>query len=239
MAGAQSPLLYYLVTDKIASSEKIAEVYATYFALEAINLEIQQLNPSLFHEIPRKYLMRYAFIPLAVKSPKLAISDPLYFRLIEELQFQANKQYKIVFTPYKSFAALINNFASHQIYETASRGESSIIELVNQVLTDAIYRESSDIHFEPMQQHYRIRMSIDGVLHTTTPLPNTQSSAMTSRLKVLAALDISEKRLPQDGRFHFTTFSNLKRDCRLSSCPTLFGKNLHLFTEPRSSFIKI
>ncbi|ACJ21008.1 GspE/PulE family protein [Coxiella burnetii] len=225
-AGAQSPLLHYLVTEKIVSSEKIAEACATYFGLEAINLQTQPLNPSLCHEIPRKYLMRYAFISLAVKSPTLAISDPLYFPLIEELQFQTNKQYKIVFAPYKSFAALINNFVSRQIYETVSQGEASIVELVNQVLTDAIYREASDVHFEPMQQHYRIRMRIDGILHTTTLLPNTQSPAMSSRLKVLAELDISEKRLPQDGRFYFTTLTHLKRDCRLSSCPTLFGEKI-------------
>ena len=114
---------------------------------------------------------------------------------------------------------------SHQIYETASRGESSV-EVVNQVLTDAIYREALDTHFEPMQKYYRIRVRIDGILDTTTLLPNTQSPATSSRSKVLAELDISKKRLLQNGRFHFTTLTHLKRDCRRSSCPTLFGEKL-------------
>ena len=107
-----------------------------------------------------------------------------------------------------------------------NRLETPAVTFVEQILTDAIHRNASDIHCEPQADIYRVRMRIDGILHEITQAPPHLSSSIISRLKILAQCDISERRLPQDGRFTFTALNGQTRDCRLSSCPTLFGEKI-------------
>ena len=101
--------------------------------------------------------------------------------------------------------------------------DTAIIELVDQILRQAIERRASDIHFEPYQQHYRIRLRIDGLLHECTTIASSLGVRCGARLKIMANLDIAEKRLPQDGRFAVPV-SSIMQDCRLSICPTVFGE---------------
>lgn len=87
-------------------------------------------------------------------------------------------------------------------------------------------KRASDIHFEPYEKSYRIRFRIDGLLYEITKIDNTLESRLTTRLKIMANLNIAEKRLPQDGRFALKFADNQKRDCRISTCPTIFGEKL-------------
>jgi len=109
--------------------------------------------------------------------------------------------------------------------------EAPIIKLVNILLADAIRRDASDIHLEPYENEFRIRFRIDGVLYTMMKPPFRLKDALVSRVKIMANLDISERRLPQDGRIRINISKSGKRkqiDFRVSSLPTLFGEKVVL-----------
>jgi len=110
-----------------------------------------------------------------------------------------------------------------------SSEEAPIIKLVNLVLSDSLKKEASDIHLEPYEKDFRIRFRIDGILYNMMTPPLRLKEAITSRIKIMAKLDISEKRLPQDGRIKIRTTLNAKRkeiDYRVSTLPTLFGEKI-------------
>src|SRR5580698_9318105 len=107
--------------------------------------------------------------------------------------------------------------------------EAPIIKLVNLILTDAVKRGASDIHVEPYEKEYRVRFRIDGVLQNVMAPPMKLKDAMTSRIKIMSKLDISEKRLPQDGRIMIKYVKDGKKkelDFRVSTAPTLFGEKV-------------
>ena len=97
------------------------------------------------------------------------------------------------------------------------------IEIVNLILKQAIIDKASDIHIEPEEQETRVRFRIDGILHEVMKPPKNLESAITSRLKIMAKLDISERRIPQDGRIELK-YENKDIDLRFSTLPTVFGE---------------
>jgi type IV pilus assembly protein PilB len=113
--------------------------------------------------------------------------------------------------------------------------EGPIIKIVNGILIKAIKLGASDIHFEPYERTFRVRYRIDGVLRRDMSLPIQIKNAMTSRLKIMAKLDIAEKRLPQDGRIKLRTGKGREMDFRVSSIPTLFGEKVVLRLLDKSS----
>ncbi|MDH3788818.1 MAG: type IV-A pilus assembly ATPase PilB, partial [Xanthomonadales bacterium] len=102
--------------------------------------------------------------------------------------------------------------------------ETPVVRFINKVLLDAIRKGASDIHFEPYETRYRIRYRLDGVLKNVAGPPIQMSRRLSSRLKVMAGLDIAEKRVPQDGRIKLNLSRNKSIDFRVSTCPTLFGE---------------
>ncbi len=112
-----------------------------------------------------------------------------------------------------------------------SSEEAPIIKLVNLIMSEALKKGASDIHLEPYEKDFRIRFRIDGILYNIMNPPLRLKDAITSRLKIMAKLDISEKRLPQDGRIKIRTTANGKKkeiDFRVSTLPTLFGEKIVL-----------
>jgi type IV pilus assembly protein PilB len=106
--------------------------------------------------------------------------------------------------------------------------DAPVVRFVSKVLQDAIRRGASDIHFEPFEQRYRVRLRIDGVLRELARPPVALASRISARLKVLARLDIAERRVPQDGRMKMRLSGTRAIDLRVSSCPTLFGEKIVL-----------
>lgn len=105
--------------------------------------------------------------------------------------------------------------------------EPTIIHL-NHIMDNAIQKSASDIHFEPYENHCRIRLRCDGILYETCQLNNEFTARLITRLKIMARLDISERRLPQDGRFHIKKNNHDLIDIRINTCPTLFGEKVVL-----------
>ncbi|HEX4051315.1 MAG TPA: type IV-A pilus assembly ATPase PilB [Steroidobacteraceae bacterium] len=104
--------------------------------------------------------------------------------------------------------------------------DAPIVRFVNKVLLDAIRRGASDIHFEPYEKHFRVRYRLDGVLKEIAQPPVQLTPKITARIKVMARLDIAERRVPQDGRIKMRLSKNRAIDFRVSSCPTLYGEKI-------------
>jgi type IV pilus assembly protein PilB len=118
--------------------------------------------------------------------------------------------------------------------------DAPIVRFVNKVLLDAIRRGASDIHFEPYEKMYRVRLRIDGVLREIAQPPVTLAGKISARLKVLSRLDIAERRVPQDGRMKMRISKTRAIDFRVSSCPTLFGEKVVLrILDPSSAQLGI
>src|SRR5213076_2098226 len=112
--------------------------------------------------------------------------------------------------------------------------EAPVVRLVNALLTDAIRKRASDVHVEPYEKMLRVRFRIDGVLYEIMQPPLRLKNALTSRIKVMAQLDIAERRLPQDGRIKMKLAGNKEMDFRVSVLPTMFGEKVGR-TETRKS----
>ena len=118
--------------------------------------------------------------------------------------------------------------------------EAPVVRFINRILLDAIRRGASDIHFEPFESSYRIRERMDGVLRTVTRPPASHAQRLAARLKVMARLDISERRLPQDGRMKVRITRNRAVDFRVSTLPTLFGEKVVLrILDPMASNLDV
>ncbi len=109
---------------------------------------------------------------------------------------------------------------------TSDIDDAPIVRFVNKVMVDAIKKGASDIHFEPYEKHFRIRLRQDGVLTEIARPPVTLAMKVSARLKVMARLDIAERRIPQDGRIKLKLSKNRAIDFRVNTCPTLFGEKV-------------
>ena len=109
-----------------------------------------------------------------------------------------------------------------------SNDDAPVVKFVNKILVDAIRRGASDIHFEPYEANYRVRLRMDGILRTVAAPPVKLTPRISSRLKVMSGLDIAERRVPQDGRIKLNLSKSKSIDFRVSTCPTLFGEKVVL-----------
>ena len=118
--------------------------------------------------------------------------------------------------------------------------ETPVVRFVNKVLLDAIKRGATDIHIEPYEKEFRIRFRIDGILQEVVNPPLNMATRLTARLKVMSRMDISEKRVPQDGRIKLKLSKTKAIDFRVNTCPTLFGEKTVLrILDPSSAQLGI
>lgn len=225
---ANQSLLAYLLQHLPITASDISRACAQYFGLphrELLDFPCENLPLELINET---MIQQHPVLPLVQTAQQLqvAVCDPDDFPLLEDIQYQTGLTTQAIIAPYDQVMHLINRLLSKKKYSYIAGAPNPVVALVEQILTDATHRNASDIHCEPLADIYRVRMRIDGLLHEITRAPTHLSSAIISRLKILAQCDISERRLPQDGRFTFTTASGHSRDCRLSSCPTIFGEKI-------------
>ena len=207
--------------------------------------------------IPIHYFKRLGFVPLYIRDGILvvAINDPMNFQAVDDLVRQGEcKSLKTVLSPLKEIHAAINLLFDQstedaekmvqdlETYQSDSQAfreldeledlldvnhEAPIIRLVNVILTQALRREASDIHIEPFEKEIKVRFRIDGILYEIFSLPKRFQAHIVSRLKVMANLDIAEKRVPQDGRIKIMV-ADKAVDIRVSIIPMAFGERIVL-----------
>ncbi len=193
-------------------------------------------------------------IPLAKRGNKMsvALSDPTNTQALDQIKFQAESSVEPVIVPHDALLKLLETLTKSSTQtildmsgdegdiEFAEEEEAAptqaqadaatevedapIVRFLNKMLMDAVNMGASDLHFEPFEKFYRIRFRVDGVLIEHAQPPTTIKDKLVSRIKVLSKLDISEKRVPQDGRMRLIVSATKTIDLRVSTLPTLFGE---------------
>jgi type IV pilus assembly protein PilB len=187
----------------------------------------------------------------------VGISDPTNLRALDEIKFHTNLLVEPILVPDDHLERAIEQALAGAESLSAAMGEGDeldnldlesstgeddesavdasggsddapIVKFVNKVLVDAIKRGASDIHFEPYETQYRVRLRMDGILRPVVAPPVKLSSRISSRIKVMSGLDIAERRVPQDGRIKLALSKTKTIDFRVSTCPTLFGEKIVL-----------
>lgn len=237
-----------LVNLGYATEEDIANALAVQYQLPAVMLSKIILDSSIVKIIPETLARRYMIIPVALEANTLSVAmlDPLNVFAVDELKRLTKYEIQPLVTTDTEISKAINQYygAEASFDEVVKKAagvellkgeaeapeklekiatESSIVQLVNMLITRAVNDAASDIHIEPDEDTLRVRVRIDGVLHEAAVFPLKLHPAVISRVKVLGELDIAEKRLPQDGRF-ITKVGSRDVDIRVSTLPTIFGE---------------
>jgi type IV pilus assembly protein PilB len=202
--------------------------------------------------IDARLMQTQRVIALAKRGNKLsvALSDPTNNQALDQIKFQSEATVEPVIVPHDALLALlaaIAKGAEQDLSELAGDDaeiefaeedqqsaptvdavneveDAPIVRFLNKILVDAVQMGASDIHFEPYEKYYRIRLRVDGVLRDHASPPLSIREKLVSRIKVLARLDIAEKRVPQDGRMRLIMSATRTIDFRVSTLPTLFGE---------------
>jgi type IV pilus assembly protein PilB len=208
--------------------------------------------------VDRQLLTRHRVMPLVLRGKRLflGMSDPTNMEAIDEIKFQTGlrvdpvvvEQHKLEERVARALESVDTSLpgmgdedfdleslevtgGDEEGTEELNREEvadAPVVRFVNKILLDAIQRGASDIHFEPYEKHYRVRTRLDGVLKQVSSPPVVLASKVTARLKVMARLDIAERRLPQDGRIKMRLSKARAIDFRVNTCPTLYGEKVVL-----------
>jgi type IV pilus assembly protein PilB len=235
----------------------VTSALASQAGVKFVDLKTYDLDPAALKLIPSEFALKNKILPLALKNGRLqvAMANPLDIVTLDEVRRITKLQVEAVAAPEDEILKALNEqyekgqdegerrgkefelFVEETMRRTGGLGmregvEKSkdvrpIIKLVDRIITEALNAEATDIHVEPDENAIRIRFRIDGVLHQFFSLPKNLQSAITTRIKIMANLNISENRIPQDGRADF--FIEGKRiDLRISVFPGVFGENIVL-----------
>jgi type IV pilus assembly protein PilB len=236
------------------SREELYEVLQDVYETEYVDLSNYVIDPEVISLISEKAALRFKLIPISKNNNELiiAMANPLDVYAIDFVRDHTKiKKIKSLLASEEDVLNAITNYyelgeyddiierlgeevvfkeeeeeEDSQKLEAISR-EAPIIQLVNMLIVQGVKDRASDIHIEPNEKGLLIRFRIDGMLHDVRTLPNTIKSAVVSRIKILAKMDIAERRLPQDGRFQ-VKFGTREVDLRVSTIPTVLGEKVVL-----------
>jgi type IV pilus assembly protein PilB len=264
------PLVSYLVAQGLADPREIAIAASQEFGTSLLDLDSLQPDLDIVRLVSEKLIAKHRVLPIVKRGKRLfvAVADPTNLHAVDEIKFQTGlsveaivvEEDKLQIAVAKALEAVDTHmpaFADDDFEldgldtegEDGSGGEvvtrddveeAPIVRFVNKVMLDAIKKGASDIHFEPYEKVYRVRLRIDGVLKEVTAPPVVLGPKLAARLKVMSRLDIAERRVPQDGRIKMRISKNRAIDFRVSTCPTLFGEKVVMrILDPSSAMLGI
>ncbi|PKL42538.1 MAG: type II secretion system protein GspE [Candidatus Riflebacteria bacterium HGW-Riflebacteria-1] len=243
-----------LVETGMTNEDSIATTLARQMNIPYLNLNEMTVPPEVLTTIPEGIVRSHNLLPVHLTGNLLQISmaDPLDVFIIDEIHYQTGYELEVAISPESQVEAAIRHYygtsdslqnavdniaaerssevtLDESFFTTFDLGgeEQSvpIINLVNTIIQQAINDRASDIHIEPDEEIIRVRYRIDGILNELMKAPKSIQSELLSRLKIMAQMDISEKRLPQDGRIKVKV-QNKSIDLRVSSLPTVYGEKI-------------
>jgi len=240
-----------LVQLEYVSADVIGKAKADAYGFEFVDLEGTEISPSIIELVPESVARENVVIPLSIQGESLlvAVSDPMALEVIDKLRFILNRDLNLVVAPRaaiqnsinrhygqsetESVDSMLQEFTETAIDFTATEAaiaeavqedeDAPVIKLINLIITEAVNMRASDVHIEPFEDRVRIRYRIDGNLVERDSPPRRLLGALVSRLKIMATIDISEKRRPQDGRIK-TRVNGADFDLRVSILPTNHGQ---------------
>jgi len=250
------PLISYVVQKGIVSSKKIAVLAHQEFGLPLFDLDAINKESLALDQVEADLFTKHHVLPLVKRGNRLflAASDPTNQEAIKEIQFSTGLAVEIVLVEEEKLARALEEVSRSQEAamgamleenlenidfgldgdgdvdeETQTEiDEAPVVRFVNKILLDAINSGVSDIHFEPYEKRYRIRYRQDGLLYEKASPPVNIAQRLSSRLKVMARLNIAERRVPQDGRIKLKVSKHHAIDFRVNTCPTLYGEKVVL-----------
>ena len=249
--------LYALVEMGAITDLQLTDYARKLYGVPSVDLSTYRIDPALTKLVPLEMAKKYTVIPLQRRGRVLtvAMADPTNISAIDDLKFLTRYEvepvvasaFAIVTAIEKSYDmrdALTELMAGMEEFEMELVGtqeeevgltqlqvaveEAPVVKFINNLLADAVNRGVSDIHIEPYEHLLRVRYRIDGVLHEMMSPPARMKAALTSRVKIMADLNIAERRVPQDGRIRIKMGANRMIDFRVSTLPTLFGEKIVL-----------
>jgi len=250
--GGRGKLLGEIIVDEdYCTEDEVVECLATEYGVPYAKLEARLFDPQIVHVLPREYIEENLVLPLFVVGDTLtiAVSEPSNVFLIDEIRSLSGMQVQIVAATPKDIRRMITTLPNSKVFviddiiedsdsadvtliEEAIEdigdveeiaGQSPVIRLVNYVIFNAVREGASDVHIEPAERCMRVRYRVDGRLHKALEVPQHLLSAVTSRIKIMGSMDISERRLPQDGRVN-VLLEGRKIDLRVSTFPSALGE---------------
>jgi type IV pilus assembly protein PilB len=240
-----------LIKQGYVDAELVGKYQAAQFGYQFINLDQMEIPQSVIQNVTESMARENTIVPVSLEGNRLrvAVHNPMAYEIIDKLQFMTNKDIELVIAPKDSIQrcidrhygqtetesvdSLISEFTETAIDMTAletdagvvapENEDAPIIRLVNLVIDEAVKMRASDIHIEPFEDRVRIRYRIDGALVERDNPPRRLLAAIVSRIKIMARIDIAEKRRPQDGRIKTRVGTN-DYDLRVSILPTNHGQ---------------
>ncbi|WP_285432575.1 type IV-A pilus assembly ATPase PilB [Pseudomonas sp. fls2-241-R2A-110] len=247
-------LVNYLVQNKLVKSQQVAEIACEHFGMALLDLNCLDKETQPRGLVSEKLVRQHHVLPLWRRGNKLfvGVSDPTNQQAINDIQFSTGLTTEAILVEDDKLVDAIDKFFDNQStgledmadvdldgVDTESvddnkrdsiagqdADDAPVVRFVHKMLLDAIKSGSSDLHFEPYEKSYRVRMRTDGMLREVAKPPIQLASRIAARLKVMASLDISERRKPQDGRIKMRLSKTKSIDFRVNTLPTLWGEKV-------------
>jgi len=247
-----------LLSSGLFTSSELAEHLSSLFGLNQPELSQYEYASLCQQLGLRELITRHNALPLqrTPSTLLLAVADPTNQQTEDDFRFATGLQVELVLADFRQLSAAIRRLYGRSLSHEKSglkeinqeelanlvdvgadeidnigdlsQDESPVSRYINQILLDAVRKGASDIHFEPYEKMYRVRLRCDGILIETQQPPSHLSRRLSARIKILSKLDIAERRLPQDGRIKLKLNQDTAIDMRVSTLPTLFGEKIVL-----------
>ena len=234
----------FFIKENVLTEQQLIEVLEFQLGIPHITLNKYAIEPDLLQLVPRELAKRANIMPVRRDKNKLliAMSDPMDYFAIEEVRMATGCQIETSIAAKDDLYRTITKYYDLQASMDAALSEvavnptevqqqeitdedSPIVRLVNQIIANGVAQRASDIHFDPQETEYKVRYRVDGVLRTERSLPKHMQNMMTARVKIIGGLNITENRIPQDGRIKVNIeFKSI--DIRLSTLPTVYGEKI-------------
>ncbi|SKA90844.1 MULTISPECIES: GspE/PulE family protein [Sporosarcina] len=226
------------------TEQQLIEVLEFQLGIPHVNLYRYPFDPKLFNIVPKGLAKQKMIVPLKKDGDKLfvAMADPMDYNTIEDLRLSTGFHIETAIASKDDITRTITRYYDDELFEDLTFEEpedqqqqqqqeelvdndSPIVRLVNQIISSAVSMKASDIHIDPQEHQVVIRFRIDGKLQTERVLPKHLQSTLIARIKIMGNLNITESRIPQDGRIK-VTIDFRPIDIRLSTLPTVFGEKI-------------
>ncbi len=249
----KTPFVKFLVENGIVNGRAIAHAASSEFGVPMVDIDTLDIDPDTIKIVSRDLITKHNAIPLFKRGARvfIGIPDPTNLQALDEIKFNiGGGTTEAVVVEWDKLAKVIDKAleaadtglgamedsdledfddveVGQEQPDTGNEAEiddAPVVRFVNKCLLDAIKRGASDLHFEPYEKIYRVRFRIDGVLQEVSRPPLALAGKIAARIKVMSRLDVSERRVPQDGRIKLKLSKTKAIDFRVSTCPTLFGE---------------
>ena len=253
----KTSLTAWLLDHNLVDSSRLTRIASDEFGMPVMDVSAIAVGQMPANLISEALINKHHALPLFKRGKRLfvGIADPMQSHALDEIKFHSNcmvepilvergQLLRTIETTLNSMSNTLPDLGGGDLDELAlesgddetestgidanSIDDAPVVKFVNKILVDAIKRGASDIHFEPFETQYRVRLRMDGMLRAVASPPMKLASRISSRLKVMSGLDIAERRVPQDGRIKLNLSKSRAVDFRVSTLPTLFGEKIVL-----------